>query len=293
MCNCNMEGLPIAPYDFGGSGPLIHLAHANGFPPGTYRPFVRTLTDRYHVVGLPARPLWPGSRPEDLPDWHLMADDLIQGLDGLGVRGILGIGHSMGGVATLWAAVRRPDLFRALVLIDPVILPPLFSQAFRWLRWVRLNPRQGMIRQALRRRRVWPDRQACFERYRSKPHFARWSDESLWAYVEAVTRRRPDGQVELVYPPEWEARIYATVPTDVWKTIPRLQQPVLIVRGECSQTFLPQSLAGMVRRLPHARSVVIPGAGHLVPMEKPEATGAVVREFLEEVEHRTRDPKQG
>jgi len=270
-------------YDFGGTGPLVHLAHANGFPPGTYRPFVCALTDRFHVVGLPARPLWPGSRPEEMRNWHLMADDLIQGLDELGAKGIFGIGHSMGGVATLWAAVRRPDLFCAVVLIDPVILPPTLSILFRWLRRVGINPRKGMIHQALRRRRVWPSRRACFERYRAKPHFARWSDECLWAYVEAVTRERPDGQVELAYPPEWEARIYATVPTDVWKAIPKLRLPTLVIRGELSQTFLPQSLAAMRRRLPHARFAVISGAGHLVPMERPEEVGQVVREFLEEV----------
>ncbi len=269
-------------YDFGGTGPLVHLAHANGFPPGTYRPFVRPLLDRYHVIGLPARPLWPGSRPEEMRDWHLMADDLIQGLDRLGAQAIFGIGHSMGGVATLWAAVRRPDLFRAIVLIDPVILSPALSLVVRWLRRLGITPRKGMIQQALRRRRVWASRQACFERYRVKPHFARWSDEALWAYVEAVTRERPDGQVELIYPPEWEARIYATVPTDVWESVPRLRVPILVVRGGLSQTFLPQSLAAMKRRLPHARLVVISGAGHLVPMEQPMKAGQAVREFLEE-----------
>ena len=30
-------------HDFGGQGPLIHLAHANGFPPGTYTPFAQAL----------------------------------------------------------------------------------------------------------------------------------------------------------------------------------------------------------------------------------------------------------
>lgn len=270
-------------YDFGGTGPLVHLAHANGFPPGTYRPFVRALTSRFRVVGLPARPLWPGSRPEEMHNWHLMADDLIRGLDELGARGIFGIGHSMGGVATLWAAVRRPDIFRAVVLIDPVILPPTLSIIVRWLRRAGINLRRSMIQQALRRRRVWSSRRACFERYRTKPHFARWSDECLWAYVEAVTHERPDGQVELAYPPEWEARIYATVPTDVWKAIPRLHLPTLVVRGELSQTFLPQSLAAMRRRLPHARFAVIPEAGHLVPMERPEEAGRIVREFLEKV----------
>ena len=110
--------------DFGGEGPHLHLAHANGFPPGTYEPLAEALTDLYHVFGMPARPLWPSSQPENAPDWHPLADDLIAGLDHLGMQGIVGVGHSLGGVLTMWASIARPDLFRAVVLIDPVILPP-------------------------------------------------------------------------------------------------------------------------------------------------------------------------
>jgi len=32
--------------------------------------------------------------------------------------------------------------------------------------------------------------------------------------------------------------------------------------------------------LPQARSVVIPDAGHMVPMERPAEVGAAIREFL-------------
>jgi len=268
------------PHDFGGDGPVIHLAHANGFPPGTYRPLAESLTDRYHVIGLASRPLWPGSQPEGLPNWHPLADDLIRGLEGMGLRGIVGIGHSMGGVLTLWAAVRRPDLFRAVVLIDPVVLPPAWLLMVRLLRLAGLQRRLPLVQGALRRRRTWPSRQACYDHYRRKPLFATWSDASLWAYVEAGTRERADGRVELAYPPEWEARIFATTPTDIWRAVPRLRTPALIIRGERSDTFRPESQARMARLLPQAQFVVIPNAGHLAPMERPEEVGAAVREFL-------------
>ncbi len=66
-------------YEFGGDGPVLHIAHANGFPPGTYRPLAATLTDRYRVIGLPARPLWPGSRPEEINGWGPLAHELHAG----------------------------------------------------------------------------------------------------------------------------------------------------------------------------------------------------------------------
>ncbi len=63
--------------------------------------------------------------------------------------------------------------------------------------------------------------------------------------------------------------------------IPRLYIPTLVVRGEHSGTFLPQAQRRMERILPYARSAVIPGARHMVPMERPAEVGAAIREFLE------------
>ncbi len=270
-------------HDFGGDGPVVHLAHANGFPPGTYRSLAKTLTDRYRVIGLPARPLWPGSRPEEMSHWHTLADDLAQGLEALGLHGIIGVGHSMGGVATLWAAVRCQGLFRAIVLIDPVILPPRRLFLMRVLRRIGRKVPSDLVRGALRRRRTWPDREACYHYLRARPFFATWPAESLRAYVETGTRERPEGGVELAYPPEWEAHIFATTPTDVWQDVPRLNIPTLVIRGERSRTFFPQARRRMERLLPQARFVVVPEAGHMVPMERPAEVGAAIRAFLSDL----------
>lgn len=270
-------------YRYGGHGPVVHLAQANGFPPATYRQLALSLTDRYELLALLPRPLWPGSSPASAPSWHTLAEDLVAGLDGLGLRGIAAVGHSIGGVLTLWSAVRRPDLFRAVVIVDPVILPPSWLRLVRMERVLGLQPRPSLVRGALRRRRVWPSHQACFDHYRTKPLFARWPDATLWDYVQGGTRTRDDGQVELLFPGEWEAHIFATVPTDVWHDVPRLRTPALIVRGQHSETFRPEVQARMVRLLPQACFITIPDAGHLVPMERPPEVGAAICDFLDAV----------
>ena len=267
-------------HEFGGSGPVVHLAHANGFPLGAYGPLAETLVDQFRVVGLPARPLWPGSQPESIHDWHPFTDDLIEGLDALGLRGVYGIGHSMGGVFTLRAAVHRPDLFNALALIDPVILPPSWLLVVQLMHSLRLERYQPFVRGALRRRRTWPSRQACYEHFRDRPLFARWPESSLRAYVQAAARPRADGVFELIYPPEWEARIFATTPTDIWRDVAQLHLPVLFVRGERTNVFRPECQERIARMLPGAQFAVIPGAGHLVALERPVETGAAVKEFL-------------
>ncbi len=270
-------------HEFGGNGPVIHLAHANGFPPSTYKPFAEILTDCYKVIGFPSRPLWPGSRPEDAPNWHVLANDLIKGLDALGLKNIIGIGHSLGGVCTMFATISRPDLFRAILLIDPVILPPNRLRLVKWMRRLGLKHRLPLVQGALRRRRVWPSQEDCYKHWRSKSFFDNWTDDSLWSYVKAGTRKRDDGHVELIYPPEWEAHIFATPPTDVWDYVSKLRTPTIVIRGEYTNVFKPECQSRMKTLVPSARFHLVPEAGHLMPMECPVEVGVVVRSFLEEM----------
>lgn len=112
---------PLPLDDWGGTGPVLHLAHANGFPPGSYRKLIEQLKPRYHVFTLRSRGLVPGTDPRVMRDWEDMADDLAQALRARGLEGVVGVGHSMGGVATLLASVKYPGLFRAVVALDPVL----------------------------------------------------------------------------------------------------------------------------------------------------------------------------
>lgn len=256
--------------ELGGKGPILHLAHANGFPPGTYRGLAIHLARHFRVYALAMRPLWPGCDPESTPTWRPLCRDMIRAFDALGWRGIVGIGHSLGGVVTLWAAIERPDLFRAIVLIEPVILPARWLVALRLQRVLGLAGRQPLVQRAQRRRRNWPSRDACYEYMRGRVLFRNWPPDAVEAYVDAGTRELADGTVELAYPAEWEAHIFATVPTDIWRDVPRLRVPALVVRGERSTTFLAASQRRMARLLPASEHAVISGAGHLVPMERPE-----------------------
>jgi pimeloyl-ACP methyl ester carboxylesterase len=266
--------------DLGGRGPVLHLAHANGFPPGTYQPLADVLAQHSHIMAVPARPLWPGAEPSSAPTWRLMAKDLSQSLDHLGLKAIVGVGHSLGAVLTMWAAIDRPDLFRALVLIDPVLLPPTRLFALRLMRALGLQQQQPLVQGARRRRRNWPNELACYQHFRQKPLFARWPDDSLRCYVECSTRPSAEGGIELIYPPEWEAHIFATVPVDVWHDVPKLKTPALIISGQLSDTFLPPARARLAQFCPSARWCIVPDAGHLVPMERPVETGNVIIEFL-------------
>jgi pimeloyl-ACP methyl ester carboxylesterase len=267
--------------EFGGTGPLLHLAHANGYPPRAYAPLVERLTPHYHVLAALARPLRPGSQPNDFRDWSPLTADLIRFLDEQQARGVIGVGHSMGGVATLDAALQRPELFRALVLIDPVIHRLRFLWLWEAVKALGLGDRvHPHILGALRRRRIFASADEMFSRYRRAPIFSRMDDRGLRAYVDALARPRADGKVELIYPPEWEVAIYRHGPLNLWERMPQLKLPLLVVYGAESDAFRDSARRKMQRLIPQAQFHKVEDAGHLVPLEKPGEVAQAILDFV-------------
>ncbi|HRE27275.1 MAG TPA: alpha/beta fold hydrolase, partial [Anaerolineales bacterium] len=85
------------------------FAHANGYPPGAYRPLLERLAERYRVLAPEARPLWPGARPEAVSTWDVFADDWLDWAAREALPQVIGIGHSIGAITLLQAALRAPE----------------------------------------------------------------------------------------------------------------------------------------------------------------------------------------
>lgn len=59
--------------------------------------------------------------------------------------------------------------------------------------------------------------------------------------------------------------------------------PVLWIHGEEDKLMPVDGARATAGKIPGARFVTIPGAGHMAPMENPDAVNAAIREFLTEV----------
>jgi len=268
-------------HDWGGAGPTVHFAHANGFPPGTYRKLVEALAENHHVVSMAARPLWSPNPTAELQDWFELAGDLRAELERRGLRGILGVGHSLGGVASLLAAADDPGLFRAVVAIDPLVLTGRVSTFWGLMKAVGLGGRLGLVRGARSRRDKWPDRETVLSSYRRKKIFKSWDPEVLDDYIDCGTVDLPDGTLGLRYPKAWEARIFEIAPHNLWRRLRRIQVPTLFIQGESSDTFRDAAVRRVARDLPLAEVAVVRNSTHFVPMERPQELGDVILEFFE------------
>lgn len=269
--------------DCGGSGPKIVFAHANGFPPETYGRIHTDLNRSYSVASFAARALWPGSDPSSISSWRDLARDLACELDRRNVGRAIGVGHSLGSVLSVYAAATDPDRYRALVLIDPVVFTG--SRALLWgvFKGLGFGNRLPLIRGARKRRDWFRDLDEVRRSWARKKVFASWDPEVLEDYIRSGFVPKGDGGVTLRYPKAWEARIFELTPASVWRELAALEIPMLFIRGESSDTFLPEA-AGRVRRsLPGARVVELAGCSHFVPMERPQKVSSVITEWLRSI----------
>jgi pimeloyl-ACP methyl ester carboxylesterase len=266
-----------------GTNPPLHFLHANGYPPGCYTPLFEPLQSQYHVFGMLLRPLWKDSKPEQLNTWHPLSDDLLNFLSSQPTP-VIGVGHSIGAVVTLRAALREPDKFRALVLIDPVLFVPRFLVMWHFVRAVGLGDRfHPLIPGAKKRRRTFSDLETVFRSYRTRPVFRYMSDENLRIYIEGITRKTDDGY-ELVYSPDWEAQIYRTGmhDFDIWRQLPDLKVPTIFIRGAETDTFLEPAAKLVKQKQPNVRVETLEKSTHVLPLERPKAVFDIMQSFLKE-----------
>jgi len=277
---------PIPFIDYGSDGPELLFLHANGYPPDCYRPLLSRLAEHYHVTAMVQRPMWPDSRPDEIEDWLPLTDDLLHYMDAHHSRPIVCVGHSMGGVALLRAALRAPERFKALALLDPVLFPPYLSPLWRLFYksglGFRLHP---MINTAKKRRREFDDLDRLFKGLRKKAIFRYFDDEALQAYVEGITCETEKGTYQLCYRAEWESHLYIIAvwrDKDIWRELPNLEVPTLIVRGAETDTFWERTGKLVQRKHPQVRVNAVDKATHLVALEQPTEVSKLILSFFEE-----------
>ena len=270
-------------FDLGGDGEPLHFLHANGYPPECYASFLEHLKHTYRLFGMKLRPLWDGATKDDLQDWHPYSDDLLRFLSDRETGPVIGVGHSIGGIVTLRAAMREPKKFRALVLLDPVLFVPGTMYAWNFVRAIGIGEKtHPLIQTAKRRRREFNDLESVFRSYRTKPIFRYMSDESLKQYIEGITKPKADGGYELVYTPEWEAHIYMTGMRDhdLWGGLADFDVPTLIIRGAETDTFLPSAEKLVKKKNQKIQIHTLEKATHILPLEYPKEVAEIIKDFL-------------
>lgn len=256
------------------SDDCIFLAHPTGFLGAVWKPLLarlRALGVACRLVTYDQRGHGLSSKPDDAYDWENFLADTAGLMKALGIRRALGVGHSAGATTLAGVAAAEPDLLRGLVMIDPVLFHPELA---RLIEQAGQNPMAARTRT---RRMVWPSREALFKAMRRRAPYDTWIDEALQVYVDEGTFERPDGEVELLCPARIEAQVYSSAHSfDAYERLRRVRQPILVLRGERSDTFDEGRARLAVECAPDARLVTVTNTTHFLPMERPDEVARLV-----------------
>ncbi len=275
------RGGTVATLEFGPPDRPVDVvfSHANGFNALTYRTLFEPLAGRMRILAYDLR----GHGASDLPavadgrmDWDDYGDDLAMLLNQLDLSNVVLAGHSMGATTSLLAAARAAVRVAGLVLFEPVVM----SQEDRAQAQAGERQPTSLITDTLKRRDVFPSKQAAVDSYLGRGAFRTWTREMVADYVEAGFRPDPGGGVTLACTKVWEVSNYAAQAHDTWGAFDRVTCPIHILCAEYASTSRSAlqrgGLAGANIRLDY-----ISGASHFLPMERPDLVADALMQAVE------------
>ena len=271
------NGQSINVTDWGGQGRTLLFSHPTGFLGAVWKPVIdelRGIGFDGRVLSIDHRGHGLSSKPDDGYQWSNFVDDLEGVMARLELEAALGVGHSGGATTLAGVAAADGKRFERLLLIDPILFDPVVDASFAEVD----NPMSARTRT---RRMVWPSREYLYEVFASKPPYDTWTEAALRAYVEHGSFDRPDGEIELLCPARLEARVYQrAAESDGFAYLEALDLPVLVVKGETTDSFTDERAERAMDRLPQGRLLVVPGSTHFVPMEFPRVIADLIAEEL-------------
>jgi pimeloyl-ACP methyl ester carboxylesterase len=263
---------------YDGNGPTIIFLHATGFLPWLWHPVARMLSPFYRVIV----PYFSDHRDEDPTkggiNWLLLAEDLSLFCKRLHTENPLLVGHSMGATISTMVTALYGVQSDGMVLIEPIFL----SRPF-YLAQMSVND-HPLARKAIKRTNTWHNEAEATKYLKSKALFKSWNEEVLELYVRYGMTRTDTGTLQLACSPQHEAALFmGGMQYDPWPLLPKVTCPVLILEGEKSENRHFIDLTEVVSRLPQGSHTIIKDAGHLIPMELPEKTAAIISNYFQSI----------
>jgi len=190
---------------------------------------------------------------------------------------VYGVGHSLGGYLNYLAAVRRPDLFKAIVLLDAPIIGPFRGSMLGATKRLGIVDRVTPAGATRDRRSHWASREEAKAHFRSRRLFRHFTDQCLDDYVAHGLVR--NHELHLKIDPGIEYQIYRTIPHDMMRHLPKLRVPAAFIGGADSDVVRRIRLAGMKPKFVFRK---VPG-GHLFPFEHPREAARSIAQALDDL----------
>jgi pimeloyl-ACP methyl ester carboxylesterase len=247
--------------------PPIVFLHGGGLTSHTWDAVCLALRAEYHCLALDQR----GHGDSDWADDYGVegrAGDVEAFVRDRGLDDFVLVGMSMGGIAALGYAARRPETLRALVIVD--VGPEVQTEGAKRITSFMAQPSEldsvdDFVERALE---FNPLRDRELLRF-SLLHNLRKLPSGKWTWkYDTRPRSHPDPD---------KARTHSR---ELWDVLDRISCPTLVMRGEHSDVFHRADAERLAAALPHGSWIEIEGAGHTIQGDNPTALVAALRTFL-------------
>jgi (E)-2-((N-methylformamido)methylene)succinate hydrolase len=239
--------------------PTIVLLHGVGLDSTMWAPVTALLPDDVEVLALDL----PGhGRQRPAPDGVTLAD-LAEQVAGSVPPGSHLVGFSLGALVAQHLARHRPDLVATLTSVSSVC------------------------------RRTEEERAAVLGRLAAAaadfPASVAASLQRWYAgtAVDPEIVRRNEATLLANDVPSYLNcyRVFATADAEIAPELPRIPVPALAVTGEDDPGSTPEMTSRLAEAIPDCRAVVVPGARHMLPIERPQDLVTCLTTFIGERAH--------
>lgn len=260
----------------GGAGPPVVLLHGWPETGWTWRKVVPALLG-VRTVFVPDLPGWGESdKPAGYPySIASLVDELPVFARASGIEGRFAlVGHDWGAAAAISLALQRPEALERVVWVNlgPELLHPigpwhmLFMNLPHLPEWVLAHRLPSFVERIFRWWAADPDA---------------FGAEELAVYTEALARPGARAatlqyyrSIRAIAPRALRARFSGTAIPE------RVEVPLLVLWGDRDPIARVQDAHRLANRLPDARVVIVPGAGHFPQEERPELVAHEIATFL-------------
>jgi len=284
--------LALARWGTADSGkPPALLLHGTGFVAEVWDDAARELARDYTVYALDRRGHGDSHKPEaDRYHFEDFAEDVCRVIETLDLTDIYGIGHSAGATDLLLAAKLLPARFARLFVIEPTVMDPRAARPDGLSDFGK-----SAVQGVLRRQAEFENVDAAFQRFRVASTFAKWTDNSLRAYIRHGFTLLEDGRVRLRCTPEIESAVMLPIFEAIEQVyrgdargnpfawLSEIRCPVRIATTEHSWPVHKEMVSRAVALLPAMSRWNFEGVGHGVAQEAPERVLDALKVFAADV----------
>jgi pimeloyl-ACP methyl ester carboxylesterase len=266
-------------------GVRLTVIHGNGFASDAYLPFWQLLAPKYDLMVFDFRnhgqnvPVEPANH-----HYAQFARDLervVQAINArFGKKPTVGIFHSMSGRTAMKHAIEIGWRWDGLVLFDPPNVPPVTHPRYAPMEAFE----KKLTEWALGRRRTFTSVDELTNEYLQSRATRGWVPGAHELMARSVLRKRPNGDGYLLTcTPENEAAIYAeALSLNLWPRAQEFGGPVKLIGADPGMkggptTALTNQALGVENGYDYD---FVPGAGHLLQIEKPAECVRLVEEFM-------------